>query len=76
MFTGFGVRPQQAKIVFVYTKTLLATDLCSPKSLLRRAKSFPNVLILFWTILFQHRRACATTNKTPKKSQAETTGKE
>jgi hypothetical protein len=27
MFTGFGVRPQQAEIVFVPTKTLLAKDL-------------------------------------------------
>jgi hypothetical protein len=27
LFTGFGVRPQQAEIVFVYTKTLLAKDL-------------------------------------------------
>jgi hypothetical protein len=27
LFTGFGVRPQQAKIGFVYTKTLLAKDL-------------------------------------------------
>jgi hypothetical protein len=32
MFTGFGVRPQQAKIGFVYTKTLLATDLRPSKS--------------------------------------------
>jgi hypothetical protein len=32
MFTRFGVRPQQAKIGFVPTKALLATDLRPSKA--------------------------------------------